>query len=76
MRDRESIERLRNSIGRTEQFLADTPPPRPYTRADALIDRLRAFGTGRGGSKHAEYLIPWVVVVKCLRKMRYYVVNK
>tara|TARA_R100000808_G_scaffold24356_1_gene55912 strand:+ start:1347 stop:3233 length:1887 start_codon:yes stop_codon:yes gene_type:complete len=51
MRDRESIERLRNSIGRTEQFLANTPPPRPYTRADALIDRLRAFGTGRGGSK-------------------------
>jgi len=51
MRDRESIERLRANIGRTEQFLADTPPPRPYTRADALIDRLRAFGTGRGGSK-------------------------
>ena len=51
MRDRESIERLRANIGRTEQFLANTPPPRPYTRADALIDRLRAFGTGRGGSK-------------------------
>ena len=51
MRDRESIERLRANIGRTEQFLADTPPPRAYTRADALIDRLRAFGTGRGGSK-------------------------